>query len=39
LGRAKDLQARIGELKGRLRQHEDVEEVLFDEAPIVADNT
>lgn len=39
LRRAKELQARIGELKARLRKHEHVEDLLFDEAPIVADNT
>jgi chromosome segregation ATPase len=37
LRRAKELQARIVELKKRLRNYEDVEDVLFDEAPIVAD--
>lgn len=39
LRRAKELQARIGELKARLRKHEHVEDLLFDEAPIVADST
>lgn len=39
LRRAKELQARISELKARLRKHEHVEDLLFDEAPIVADNT
>lgn len=37
LRRAKELQARIVELKKRLRNYEDVEDVHFDEAPIVAD--
>ena len=39
LRRAKELQARISELKARLRKHEHVDDLLFDEAPIVADNT
>jgi hypothetical protein len=38
LGRAKGLQSRIRELKTRLRKHEDVEDLLFDEAPIVVDD-
>jgi chromosome segregation ATPase len=38
LGRAKELQSRIRELKARLRKHEHVEDLLFDEAPIVADD-
>ncbi len=37
LRRAKELQARIRELKMRLRNYEDVADLLFDEAPIVAD--
>jgi hypothetical protein len=37
LRRAKELQGRIIELKKRLRNYEGVEDVLFDEAPIVAD--
>lgn len=37
LRRAKELQTRIVELKKRLRSYEDVEDVHFDEAPIVAD--
>ncbi len=39
LRRAKELQARIIELKKRLRNYEDVEDVHFDEAPIVAPST
>jgi hypothetical protein len=38
LSRAKELQSRIRELKARLRKHEEVEDLLFDEAPIVVDN-
>jgi chromosome segregation ATPase len=37
LRRAKELQARIRELKTRLRSYEGVMDLLFDEAPIVAD--
>jgi chromosome segregation ATPase len=37
LGRAKDLRSRIRELKSRLRKHEHVEDLFFDEAPIVVD--
>jgi chromosome segregation ATPase len=37
LQRAKELQDRIRELKTRLRSYEDVTDLLFDEAPIVAD--
>jgi hypothetical protein len=39
LRRAKELQARISGLKRRLRNYEDVEDLLFDEAPIVADGS
>lgn len=38
LKRAKDLQARIAELKDRLRKYEDVEDQFFDRAPIVKDD-
>lgn len=38
LQRAKGLQERILDLKRRLRQYEDVEDVLFDESPIVAES-
>ncbi len=38
LGRAKELQARIAELKTRLRQHETVEDLFFDDAAIVLDD-
>ena len=34
LQRARALQARIGELKARLRKHEAVDDVYFDDAPI-----
>jgi chromosome segregation ATPase len=37
LARAKELQARIAELKTRLRKYEAVDDLLFDETPIVAD--
>ncbi len=37
LRRAEELQARIRELKARLRNYEDVADLLFDEAPIVHD--
>ena len=33
--RAKELQARIERLKGRLRKYENIEDLLFDSAPIV----
>lgn len=38
LRRAKELQTRIAELKARLRKYEDVEDLLFDQTPIVAGN-
>lgn len=38
LRRAKDLQARIAELKERLGKYEQVEDRLFDRAPIVKDD-
>jgi hypothetical protein len=38
LQRAKDLQARIAELKARLRTYEEVEDLFFDGAPIVAED-
>lgn len=37
LQRARELQLRISSLKGRLSKHEPVEDLLFDDAPIVAD--
>jgi chromosome segregation ATPase len=38
LQRAKDLQLRIAQLKGRLRNYEEVDDLLFDRAPIVAED-
>ena len=35
LKRARDLQARIGDLKQRLRVHESVDDLYFDQAPVV----